>query len=63
MLKEAEEEVEQLPTQITEDEAFIECLRGIDRSAPTLRFVPPPPAQQRKLGTIREIAKPSTQRN
>jgi len=50
MLKETEEEVEQLPTQITEDEAFIEWLKGIDRSVPTLRFVPPPPAQQRKPG-------------
>ncbi len=50
MLKEAEEEVEQLPTQITEDEAFIEWLKGIDRSAPTLRFVPPPPAQGSKQG-------------
>jgi DNA-directed RNA polymerase subunit H (RpoH/RPB5) len=49
MLKEAEEEAEQLPTRITEGEAFIEWLRGIDRSAPTLRFVPPP-AQQRKPG-------------
>ena len=47
MLKEAEEEVEQLPTRITEYEAFIEWLRGLDRSATTLRFVPPPP-QQRK---------------
>jgi hypothetical protein len=47
MLKEAEEEVEQLPTRITEYEAFIEWLRGLNRSAPTLRFVPPP-AQQRK---------------
>jgi hypothetical protein len=50
MVKEAEEEAEQLPTRITENEAFIEWLKGIDRSAPTLRFVPPPPAQQRKSG-------------
>lgn len=49
-LKEAEEEVEQLPTRITEYEAFFEWLRGLDRSAPSLRFVPPPPAQQRKPG-------------
>ena len=48
MLKEAEEEAEQLPTRITEDEALIEWLRGIDRSAPTLRFVPPPPAPKRQ---------------
>jgi hypothetical protein len=47
MLKEAEEEAEQLPTRIMEDEAFIEWLKGIDRSAPTLRFVPPLPAQRR----------------
>ncbi|MGB6688020.1 MAG: hypothetical protein WBE76_09290 [Terracidiphilus sp.] len=50
MLKEAEEEVERLPTRITEDGAFIEWLSGIDRSRPTLRFVPPPPAQQSKHG-------------
>ncbi|MGB6743931.1 MAG: hypothetical protein WBE38_09740 [Terracidiphilus sp.] len=50
MLKEAEEEVEQLPTQITEDEAFIEWLNGIDRSTPTLRIVPPPPTQGSKHG-------------
>jgi hypothetical protein len=47
MLKEAEEEAELLPTQITENEAFIEWLKGIDRSAPTLSFVPPPPVQHR----------------
>lgn len=50
MLEEAEEQSEQLPTQITESEAFIEWLIGIDRSGPTLRFVPAPPAQQRKTG-------------
>jgi hypothetical protein len=48
MLKEAEEETEHLPTRITETEAFIEWLKGIDRSAPTLRSVPPPPAPQRQ---------------
>ena len=47
MLKEAEDEAEQLPTQITEDEMFIEWLNGIDRSAPTLRLVPPPAARQK----------------
>lgn len=43
MLKEAEEEAERFPTRITEMEAYIEWLKGIDRSAPTLRHVPPPP--------------------
>jgi hypothetical protein len=43
MLKEAEEDAEQLPTRITENEAYIEWLKGIDRSVPTLRFVPLPP--------------------
>ena len=47
MLKEAQEESERLPTRITGDEAYIEWLKGIDRSAPTLRFVPPPLAKQR----------------
>lgn len=41
-LKEAEEEAERLPTMITEKKAFAEWLKGIDRSAPTLRHVPPP---------------------
>jgi DNA-directed RNA polymerase subunit H (RpoH/RPB5) len=50
MLKEAEEEAERLPNRITEKEAFVEWLKGIDRSAPTLRSVPPPPAQQRRSG-------------
>jgi hypothetical protein len=50
MLKEAEDEAEQLPTRITEEEAFIEWLKGIDRSAPTLRLVPPPPVLQRQSG-------------
>jgi hypothetical protein len=48
MLKEAEEEAERLPTMITEKEAFTEWLKGINRSAPTLRFVPPPPAPKRQ---------------
>jgi DNA-directed RNA polymerase subunit H (RpoH/RPB5) len=48
MLKEAEEEAERLPTQITEKEAFIEWLKGVDRSAPKLRLVPPPPVPQRQ---------------
>ncbi len=50
MLKEAEEQVERLPNRITEKEAFVEWLKGIDRSDPMLRSVPPPPAQQRKSG-------------
>ena len=51
MLQQAEEAAERLPNRITETEAFVEWLKGIDRSAPTLRSVPPPPAQQqRKLG-------------
>lgn len=50
MLKEAEDEAEQLPTRITEEEAFIEWLKRIDRSAPTLRLVPPPPVRQRQSG-------------
>jgi DNA-directed RNA polymerase subunit H (RpoH/RPB5) len=48
MLKEAGAEAERLPTMITEKEAFTEWLKGIDRSAPTLRFVPPPPAPKRQ---------------
>ena len=50
MLKEAEDAAERLPNRITETEAFVEWLKGIDRSAPTLRSVPPPPVQQRKFG-------------
>jgi DNA-directed RNA polymerase subunit H (RpoH/RPB5) len=48
MLKELEDDVEQLPTQITANEAYIEWLRSIDRSSPTLRSVPPPSFAQRK---------------
>jgi hypothetical protein len=48
MLKEAEDELECLPTEITTDEAYIEWLRSIDRSSPRLRSVPPPSFAQRK---------------
>lgn len=48
MLKEAVKETERLPTRITETEAFIEWLKGIDRSAPNLRSVPPAPAPHRR---------------
>jgi hypothetical protein len=48
MMKDAEEEAERLPTMITEKTAFIEWLKEIDRSAPTLRLVPPPPAPKRQ---------------
>jgi hypothetical protein len=48
MLKEAEGEAERLTTMITEKEAFIEWLKGIDRSAPTLHFVPSSPAPKRQ---------------
>jgi hypothetical protein len=48
MLSDAKEEVEQLPTRVTEGESFIEWLKGIGRSAPTLRHVPPPPAHKRQ---------------
>ena len=50
MLKEAEDAAQRLPNRITETEAFIEVLRGISRSAATLRSVPPTPAPQRKSG-------------
>jgi hypothetical protein len=45
MLKEAEDETKRLPNCITETEVFIEWLKGIDRSAPRLRSVPPPAPQ------------------
>jgi putative transposase len=67
MMKEAEEEAERLPNRITEKEAFIGWLKGIDRSAPKLRSVPPPPAQQRKSGkrelllTFEGLLKPSSE--
>jgi hypothetical protein len=49
MLKEAEAEAEWLRARITEEEAFLEWLKGIDRSGPTLRSVPPPPAPRPRL--------------
>ncbi len=47
MLKDAEEETERLPNRITDQEAYIEWLKGVDRTAPNLRYVPPPPPRQR----------------
>jgi hypothetical protein len=47
MLKEAEEETEYLPSRITETEAYLEWLKGIDRSAPNLQSVPPPSPRRR----------------
>ena len=47
MLKDAEEEAERLPNRITDQEGYIEWLKGVDRTAPNLRHVPPPPRQQR----------------
>lgn len=48
MLKDEEQSVADGPNRITEAEAFVEWLKGIDRSNPTLESVPcPEPAHKR----------------
>jgi DNA-directed RNA polymerase subunit H (RpoH/RPB5) len=47
MLRWEEENMEQGPTVIAKEEAFVEWLRGIDRSNPTLALRPAPPPRKR----------------
>ena len=42
--------VRETPTQITQYEAFLEWLKGIDRSNPRLKTVACPPAPERRSG-------------
>lgn len=49
MLRHAEELVKSLPHSAIEEQAFIEWLKSINRSAPTLHSVPPPPPSQKRV--------------
>ena len=50
MLAEEEQTFRESPTRITECEAFLEWLKGIDRSNPCLKAVACPPAPERRSG-------------
>jgi len=47
MLQDAEDTIKRIPTSAVEEQAFVEWMKGIDRSARTLHSVPPPPPSQR----------------
>jgi hypothetical protein len=50
MLAEEDQTVRETPTQITQYEAFLEWLKGVDRSNPRLKAVACPPAPERRTG-------------
>jgi len=50
MLAEEDQIVRETPTQITQYEAFLEWLKGVDRSNPRLKAVACPPALERRTG-------------
>jgi hypothetical protein len=50
MLADEDQIVRETPTQITQYEAFLERLQGVDRSNPRLKAVACPPAPERRTG-------------
>src|ERR1035441_8700942 len=50
MVADEKQSVHESPTRITECEAFLEWLKGIDRSNPRLKAVACPPAPERRSG-------------